>query len=143
MSPDRGGAFDILRRMAKLGLGGPIAGGRQYMSWLHETDLARALTFLLDNELSGPVNLAAPHPLPQRDFARALRQAVGMPIGLPSTKWMTELGAFALRSDTELLLKSRHVVPGRLLKAGFTFEFPEWQQAAVDLVAASNNEHEG
>ncbi|MFF1823412.1 TIGR01777 family oxidoreductase [Kribbella sp. NPDC058245] len=143
MSPDRGGAFDILRRMAKLGLGGPIAGGRQYISWLHETDMARALTFLLDNELSGPVNLAAPHPLPQRDFVRALRRAVGMPIGLPSAKWMTELGAFALRSDTELLLKSRHVVPGRLLEAGFTFEFPDWQGAAANLVATSNDGYEG
>ncbi|MET7280523.1 DUF1731 domain-containing protein [Kribbella sp. NPDC005582] len=134
MSPDRGGAFDILRRMAKLGLGGPIAGGRQYMSWIHETDFARALTFLLESDLTGPVNLAAPNPLPQRDFVRALRAAVGAPIGLPATRWMAELGAFVLRSDTELLLKSRRVVPGRLTQAGFRFTYPDWPGAAADLV---------
>ncbi|GAA1676437.1 TIGR01777 family oxidoreductase [Kribbella yunnanensis] len=138
MSPDRGGAFDMLRRMARLGLGGPIAGGRQYMSWIHETDLARAVTFLLESDLTGPVNLAAPNPLPQRDFIRSLRQAIGMPIGLPATKWMAELGALVLRSDTELLLKSRRVIPGRLTQAGFTFNYPEWSGAAGELVAASN-----
>jgi NAD dependent epimerase/dehydratase family enzyme len=84
--------------------------------------------------LAGPVNVAAPTPLPQRDFMAALRRAWGMPIGLPATAWMAEIGAFCLRSDTELLLKSRRVVPGRLLEAGFTFDFPTWAAAARDLV---------
>ncbi|MCX4760240.1 TIGR01777 family oxidoreductase [Streptomyces sp. NBC_01275] len=135
MSPDRGGVFDVLLRLARLGLGGPVAGGAQYVSWIHDHDFVRAVEFLIAREdLAGPVNLAAPTPLPQRAFMRALRAAWGVPVGLPATRWMAELGAFALRSDTELLLKSRRVVPGRLLTAGFAFDHAQWPQAAEDLV---------
>jgi uncharacterized protein len=135
MSPDRGGVFDVLLRLARLGLGGPVAGGAQYVSWIHDRDFVRAVDFLVArDDLAGPVNLAAPAPLPQRAFMRALRGAWGVPVGLPATRWMAELGAFALRSDTELLLKSRRVVPGRLLEAGFVFDHPQWPQAAADLV---------
>lgn len=135
MSPDRGGALDLMLRLARCGFGGPIDGGAQYMSWIHDRDLVRAVGFLLErDDLAGPVNLAAPHPLPQRAFMRALRHAGGIPVGLPATRWMAEIGAFALRSDTELLLKSRSVVPGRLHAAGFGFEHPHWPEAAADLV---------
>ncbi|NRQ39353.1 TIGR01777 family protein [Nonomuraea sp. NN258] len=135
MSPDRGGVFDVLLRLTRLGLGGPVGGGAQYVSWIHESDLVRAVEFLIGrDDLSGPVNLAAPDPVPQRTFMRALRAAWGVPVGLPATRWMAELGAFALRSDTELLLKSRRVVPGRLLDAGFAFDHPQWPDAATDLV---------
>ncbi|MFE0380289.1 TIGR01777 family oxidoreductase [Streptomyces inhibens] len=135
MSPDRGGVFDVLLWLARLGLGGPVAGGAQYVSWIHDGDFVRAVEFLIGrDDLTGPVNLAAPAPLPQRAFMRALRTARGVPVGLPATKWMAELGAFALRSDTELLLKSRRVVPGRLLEAGFAFDHPQWPEAADDLV---------
>jgi uncharacterized protein (TIGR01777 family) len=134
MSPDRGGVFDILLRLARLGLGGPVAGGGQYVSWIYDRDFARAVRFLIErDDLDGPVNLAAPGPLPQRDFMRALRTAWGVPVGLPATKWMAELGAFGLRSDTELLLKSRRVVPGRLLDAGFSFDHAAWPDAAANL----------
>lgn len=135
MSPDRGGVFDVLLRMARLGLGGPVAGGGQYVSWIHDRDFVGAVEFLLDREdLSGPVNLAAPGPLPQHELMRVLRRAWGRRFGLPATAWMAEIGAWALRSDTELLLKSRRVVPGRLLDAGFVFEYPKWPEAAGDLV---------
>lgn len=135
MSPDRGGIFAHLLGMVRLGLGGPVAGGRQYVSWIHDDDLVRAVLFLIGrDDLSGPVNVTSPNPLPYRDFMRDLRKAWGMPIGLPATAWMAELGALALRSDTELLLKSRRVVPGRLLDAGFAFEHETWPGAAKDLV---------
>ncbi|MFD5157152.1 DUF1731 domain-containing protein [Streptomyces hawaiiensis] len=135
MSPDRGGVFDVLLRLARLGLGGPVGGGAQYVSWIHDRDFARAVEFLVArDDIEGPVNLAAPGPLPQRAFMRDLRAAWGVPVGLPATRWMAEIGAFVLRSDTELLLKSRRVVPGRLLEAGFAFECPEWPRAAEDLV---------
>ncbi|MFE0691162.1 TIGR01777 family oxidoreductase [Streptomyces xiamenensis] len=135
MSPDRGGVFDWLLWMARLGVGGPVAGGAQYVSWIHDRDFVRAVEFLAAREdLSGPVNLAAPEPLPQREFMRELRGAWGRRPGLPATAWMAELGAFALRTDTELLLKSRRVVPGRLREAGFDFRHPRWPQAAADLV---------
>ncbi|MFF7753782.1 TIGR01777 family oxidoreductase [Streptomyces sp. NPDC007971] len=135
MSPDRGGVFDVLLRLVRLGLGGPVAGGAQYVSWIHDTDFVRAVEFLIArDDLDGPVNLASPGPLPHREFMRTLRAARGVPVGLPATRWMAELGAFALRSDTELLLKSRRVVPGRLRAAGFGFVRPEWEGAAADLV---------
>ncbi|MGD1218602.1 DUF1731 domain-containing protein [Streptomyces krungchingensis] len=135
MSPDPGGVFDVLLRLARLGLGGPVAGGAQYVSWIHDRDFVRAVEFLADREdIAGPVNLAAPAPLPHRLFMHALRTAWGVPVGLPATGWMAEIGAFALRSDTELLLKSRRVAPGRLMDAGFTFGHPEWRPAADDLV---------
>ncbi|NUT90501.1 MAG: TIGR01777 family protein [Saccharothrix sp.] len=134
MSTEPGGAFTVLRNMARMGLGGPVAGGAQYVSWLHEDDFVRAVEFLLHHDLTGPVNLAAPHPLPQREFMRELRAACGAPFGLPATRWMAEVGAWMLRSDTELLLKSRRVVPTRLLEAGFTFQHGTWAQAARDLV---------
>ncbi|QKV72949.1 TIGR01777 family oxidoreductase [Amycolatopsis sp. Hca4] len=137
MSPEPGGALAMLLRLTRLGLGGPVAGGGQYMSWIHEDDLVRAIGFLIEGELSGPVNLAAPEPLPYADFLRTLRAAAGVPLGLPATKWMAEIGAFLLRSDTELLLKSRRVTPGRLTEAGFEFEYPTWPPAAEDLVRRS------
>lgn len=80
------------------------------------------------------MNLAAPHPLPNRDFMQALREAWGISFGVPAKSWMIEVGTFLLRSESELVLKSRRAVPGRLLDAGFRFLFPEWQAAAQDLV---------
>ncbi len=135
MSPDRGGVFDVLSRLTRLGLGGPVAGGAQYVSWIHDRDFVRAVGFLIGrDDVAGAVNLAAPGPLPQREFMRELRSAWRMPVALPATGWMAEIGAFAMRSDTELLLKSRRVIPGRLRDAGFTFDYPRWQNAATDLV---------
>ncbi|MGI5206033.1 DUF1731 domain-containing protein [Spirillospora sp. CA-108201] len=131
VSPDCGGVFDHLLWPARLGLGGPVAGGAQYVSWIHDQDFVRALEFLIDqDDIAGPVNLAAPNPLPQPSLMRDLRRAWGVPVGLPTAKWMAELGALALRSDTEPLMKSRRVVPGRLLEEGFTFRHPQWQEAA-------------
>ena len=135
MTPDRGGVFDVLSRMARLGLGGPVAGGEQYVSLIHEDDFTAGVRFIIDHEaLAGPVNLASPGPERQRDFMRELRAAWGVPVGLPATRWMAELGALAMRSDTELLLKSRRVVPGLLTAAGFEFRHGTWPEAARDLV---------
>jgi uncharacterized protein (TIGR01777 family) len=135
MSPDPGGIFATLLRLVRLGLGGPVAGGRQYVSWIHDRDFIRALYWLIDHEeLSGAVNVASPNPLPYRDFMRALRRAARVPIGLPATRWMVALGTWAMRTESELVLKSRRVVPTRLVNSGFRFEFPEWPLAADDLV---------
>ena len=140
MSPDPGGVFDTLLGLARLGLGGSAAGGRQYVSWVHECDFVRAVRWLLAHpEVDGPVNVAAPNPLPYRDFMRQLREAAGVPIGLPATRWMLEVAALLMRTETELVLKSRRVVPGRLLTAGFTFEQPEWTAAARELVTRWRN----
>jgi hypothetical protein len=135
LSPHRAGVFDVLLGLTRKGLGGPIAGGRQFVSWIHERDFVRAVEFLIEREaIDGAVNLASPNPLPHREFMAALRAAAGVRVGLPAAKWMIEVGAFFLRTDTELLLKSRRVVPRRLLEAGFVFEFPDLPSAALDLV---------
>jgi uncharacterized protein (TIGR01777 family) len=135
MSPDRGGIFDVLLGLVRRRLGGSAAGGRQYVSWIHGEDFARAIRFLIEHELEGPVNVASPNPLRYADFMRALREAWGTRVGLPATRWMLELGAWAMRTETELVLKSRRVVPARLAEAGFAFGYPEWPAAARALVA--------
>jgi len=136
MSPDRGGVFDTLLRLVRVGLGGAVGGGRQYVSWIHHVDFVRAVLWLIDHaEMEGAVNLAAPHPLPYREFMAALRSAWGISIGLPATRWMLEVATFLLRTESELVLKSRRVIPGRLLKAGFVFQCPDWPSAARALCA--------
>jgi uncharacterized protein (TIGR01777 family) len=135
-SPDRGGVFDVLLGLVRHGLGGNQGPGTQFVSWIHETDLVRAIDLLIAREdLEGIINLAAPDPLPNREFMRSLREAWGIRIGLPLPVWLLEIGAFLMRTETELILKSRRVVPGRLLSAGFQFTYPDWPAAAGDLVA--------
>ena len=135
MSPDRGGAFETLLNLVRAGLGGSAGSGRQFVSWIHEADFAAAIEFLIArSDLDGCINVSSPQPLPNRDFMAAVRRAYGAPIGLPATGWMLEVGAFLLRTETELILKSRRVVPSRLLEEGFEFRFPEWGGAAADLV---------
>jgi len=136
MSPDRGGIFDTLLMLVRRGLGGTAGNGRQYVSWIHDDDFIRAVYWLIEREdVGGAVNLASPNPLPYKDFMASLRRAWGTRIGLPATRWMLEMGAFLLRTETELVLKSRRVVPGRLLQEGFLFDFPDWQKAAEELCA--------
>ena len=135
MSPDRGGVFDVLLRLVRYGLGGRCGDGRQFVSWLHGDDFVRAVRWLIDRDLAGAVNLCAPAPLPHAAFMAGLRAAWGTRLGLPAARWMVELGTWALRTESELVLKSRRVVPGRLLTDGFAFTQPEWPAAARDLVA--------
>jgi uncharacterized protein (TIGR01777 family) len=134
-SPDPGGVFDVFLSLVRHGLGGASGSGRQFVSWIHEADFIRAIDFLIVREdFSGVVNLASPNPLPNRDFMRGLREAWGAGIGLPASEWMIEIGTWLMRTESELVLKSRRVVPGRLLSAGFQFLFPEWPAAARELV---------
>jgi uncharacterized protein (TIGR01777 family) len=129
-----GTVYRILRRLVRLGLGGALAGGRQYVSWLHEEDFCRAVEWLIEHdELAGPVNLAAPRPLTNRAMMQVLRRACGVPLGLPASRWMLEVGAFFLRTETELVIKSRRVVPGRLVESGFEFRFANLAAAVADL----------
>ena len=134
MSPHRGGAFDILLGLVRRGLGGPSGDGRQYVSWIHYRDFIRAVRWLVDRpDVDGAINLAAPEPLPNADFMRTLRDAWGIRLGVPSPAWLLEIGAVVLRTETELVLKSRRVVPRRLLDLGFAFDFSSWPGAARDL----------
>ena len=135
MSAEHGGTFDLLLRLVRFGLGGQAGLGNQYVSWIHEDDFVRALDYLIEHEeFEGPVNVASPNPVPNEEFMRTLRNVWGSRIGLPATNWMLEAGALFLRTETELILKSRRVVPGILLKSGFEFHFSEWPSAAENLV---------
>ena len=134
LSPETAGIFDTLLGLVRYGLGGPAGDGRQFVSWIHYEDFLRAVRWLIDREdIAGAVNIAAPHPLPNAEFMRVLREAAGVRLGLPANRYMLEAGAFVLRSETELILKSRRVVPARLLEHGFGFQYPKWPEASRDL----------
>lgn len=131
----KGGVFDTLYTLVRLGLGGKVGDGRQYVSWIHEQDFARAVSWLLEHDsLEGPVNLAAPDSLSNADFMAVLRTVQGMPLGLPTPAPLLELGAWLMRTESKLVLKSRRVRPGRLLDSGFEFRYPDWDSAARELV---------
>lgn len=128
--------FPTLRRLVRFGLGGRMGDGRQFVSWIHQLDFCRAIEFLIDrDDLAGPINLSAPVPLTNDEMMASFRRLCGIPIGLPATRWMLEVGAFLLRTETELILKSRRVIPGRLLKSGFPFQFARFEDALRDLLA--------
>lgn len=135
LSPDPGGVFDVLFSLVRHGLGGAQGSGMQFVSWIHEDDFVRAIDLLIGCEnMSGLFNLASPNPIPNRDFMRGLREAARIRFGLPAPSWLLEIGTFLMRTESELVLKSRRVVPERLLEADFRFMFPEWRPAAQDLV---------
>ncbi len=134
LSPDAGGIFDALLGLARRGLGGRAGDGRQFISWIHHEDFVAAIRWLIDrDDIDGVVNVASPNPLPNAEFMRVLREACGAPFGLHATKWMLEIGAVLMRTETELILKSRRVVPARLLEHGFAFRYPDWSNAAREL----------
>lgn len=137
---DRGagsGALGRLRRLARLGLGGRIASGTQGMSWIHELDMNRIFERAIDDaSMQGAFIASSPSPVPQAEFMRALRRAMGVPVGLPAFSWMVRVGApLLLRTDPELALYGRYVVPDRLSKAGFEFRFATLEPALRDLLA--------
>lgn len=131
---NKGGVYRTLRSLARWGLGGPIAGGHQLISWIHEDDFCRAVEWLIDHDdLSGPVNLASPNPLPQRDMMRTILRERGMPFRLHATRWMLEAAAYIHRTEAELILKSRCVVPAKLLESGFKFHYPRMEEAVHEI----------
>jgi uncharacterized protein len=135
MSPDRGGVFNTLLTLVRLGLGGASGSGKQFVSWIHDRDFLESIDYLMaHDDFEGAINIASPNPIPNAEFMAALRKAWGTRIGLPATEWMLEIGAIFIRTETELILKSRRVIPGRLLAHGFHFDFPDWAAASQNLV---------
>ncbi len=153
-----GSALIPLLRLARFGLGGPqldgpwfrtrarvAAGtfhefrapwGRQKFSWIHIADVVGIIGFLREHEeLEGPVNAAAPHPVDNVTLMRIIRKALRVPFGIPAPRPVLEIGTALIRSETELVLKSRWVVPEKLLAAGYEFEYPELAPAIRDIVA--------
>ncbi|QSZ47688.1 NAD-dependent epimerase [Arthrobacter sp. D5-1] len=131
-----GGVMSPLRNLARLGLGGHMGPGTQKFSWIHVEDLFRTVLFVHDHgELSGPVNAAAPHPVDNRELMAMVRRSMGVPFGIPTPAWLLEAGAVLIRTQTELVLKSRWVEPRKLLDAGFAFEYPSLAGALNEIAA--------
>ncbi|MES2108522.1 MAG: TIGR01777 family oxidoreductase [Bacteroidota bacterium] len=127
--------FPRLLNLVKLGFGGKQGNGGQYVSWVHETDAAHSTEWLMDHsELSGVFNCVAPNPVKNNDLMRIIRKIYGMPIGLPAPKWLLEIGSVVIGTETELILKSRWVLPKRLLDSGFKFEYPDIERAVKNIL---------
>ena len=140
--PETGGAYHVLRNLARFGLGGKVLDGRQWVSWIHSCDFCRAVDSLIHHqECEGIYNVCSPNPLSNKEFTRLLRRSVRMPIGLPATRWILAIGCFLLRTQPELVIKSRNVIPRRLLDDGFQFQFPELKEA-IDALSAYPNSPE-
>jgi NAD dependent epimerase/dehydratase family enzyme len=153
-----GSALIPLLRLARFGLGGPQLdgrwpatrarreagtyhefrsnGGRQKFSWVHLADVDRAIRFIVEHpELDGAVNVSSPNPTDNRTMMTILRRVVGMPVGVPTPRWMLEIGSWLIRTETELVLKSRWVIPERLTNAGFAFAYPDLEPAVTAIVS--------
>jgi NAD dependent epimerase/dehydratase family enzyme len=126
--------FRVLHRLVQVGLGGTMGSGRQFVSWIHQLDYCRAVEWLTTHkDIEGPVNLAAPEPIRNGEMMETLRRICGIPFGLAVANWMLEIGAFLMRTETELVIKSRRVIPGRLINSGFQFRFPTIEDAFENL----------
>jgi len=130
-----GGAFIPLKRLTQSGFGGKNGNGNQFVSWIHELDFARAIAFIINNKITGSVNVVSPKPVRNSEFMRKLRKAVGIPFGIPITESMLKIGAKIIQTEPELVLKSRNVVPKRLTENGFTFEYHDIQKAFKNLLS--------
>ncbi|MFT4523315.1 MAG: hypothetical protein ACI8ZN_002268 [Bacteroidia bacterium] len=126
-----GGALKPLNALTKLGLGGKQGSGKQMVSWIEMEDVYRAISFLIKHKSSGIYNLSAPYPINNQHFMREIRKANRISFGLPTPTWLLKIGAFFIRTEAELLLKSRWVIPQRLLDAGFNFKYPTIEDALI------------
>ncbi|MEC4004523.1 TIGR01777 family oxidoreductase [Flavobacterium sp. SUN052] len=129
-----GGAFIPIKRLTQFGLGGKQGNGNQFISWIHEKDFARAIEFIIEKELIGVVNLISPKPIANSDFMTKLRHEMKIPFGLPTPTILLKIGAKIIGTETELVLKSRNVIPKRLQENGFTFEFDTLEKTFKNLL---------
>lgn len=129
-----GGALIPLKTLAKIGFGGKQGKGNQFVSWIHEDDFANAIDFIIEKEMTGVINIVSPKPIRNVDFMQKLRKAVGFPFGISMNKFFLEIGSFIIRTETELVLKSRNVVPKRLLENEFQFKFGTLEKALQNLI---------
>lgn len=131
----QGGAFVPIKTLAKFGLGGKQGKGNQFISWIHEKDFARAIEYIIKKKLTEVVNIVSPNPITNDDFMKTLRATIGIPFGLPTSKLLLKIGSFFIRTETELVLKSRNVIPKRLQENGFTFEYETLEKTFKNLTS--------
>ena len=129
-----GGALIPLKTLAKMGFGGKQGKGNQLISWIHEADFARAIAFIIEKEITGVVNIVSPKPIENKNFMSLLRKAVGRSFGIPISETLLKFGSVIIRTEPELVLKSRNVIPKRLQENGFQFEFDTLEKTLKDLI---------
>jgi uncharacterized protein (TIGR01777 family) len=126
MAKEPGTVYSYLLKLSKMFLGGPVGGGKQMVSWIHVDDFCRAVEWLIEHpEIRGAINITSPEPLTNKEMMRRFRKLAKRPFGLPAAVWMVQIGAFFLRTEAELVLKNRWVIPKRLQQNGFEFSRPE------------------
>ncbi|MGK0291368.1 MAG: hypothetical protein ACI86H_002835 [bacterium] len=131
---ETGGVYEELVQLVKRRLGGKMGDGRQYVSWIHANDFCHSIEWLINKkDATGIYNISAPNPLSNKAMMEQFRHECNVSFGLPATKWMLEVGAFFMRTETELIIKSRRVVPARLIKEGFSFQFSKFSEVLTDL----------
>ncbi len=131
----KSGVFPVLRQLSKFFLGGTMGSGKQFVSWIHETDFCRLVDWLMENKnANGAYNFAAPNPIENAEMMKLYRKALGVPFGLPATAWMLEIGAFFMRTESELILKSKNVISDRAIKEGFEFKYKTMEECIKDLI---------
>jgi len=128
-----GGAFIPLKTLAKFGLGGKQGKGNQFISWIHEDDFARAIDFIIEKEITGVINVVSSKPITNKDFMTILRKSVGVPFGVSISELLLRIGSIIIKTESELVLKSRNVIPKRLLENGFQFKFDTLEKALKNL----------
>ena len=131
----KGGAFIPLKKLTQLGFGGKNGTGKQFISWIHEKDFARAIAFVIEKEISGNINIVSPNPIRNEEFTKKLQKAIGIPFGIPISETLLTIGAKIIQTETELVLKSRNVIPKRLEENGFEFEFSDLDKTFKDLLS--------
>ncbi len=131
----KGGALEPMVMMTKLGLGGKHGKGNQFFSWIHEDDLISIVNYVFENDkIQGIVNASAPFPVKNKQVMQLIRQQLNIKIGISSPKWLLEIGARLIKTETELLLKSRNVIPRVLIKNGFEFKYPTLKEGLKSLL---------
>lgn len=125
--------LDRLSLLVRLGLGGRISTGRQWVSWIHVTDLLRALSFVIANDLEGVLNVTSPNPVTNEILMRELRRKLSRPWAPPTPKPLVQVGAWLMGSDPAIALTGRRCVPARLQAQGFDFAFPEIRPALDEI----------
>lgn len=137
-----GGAFPRFTQLTRIGLGGYHGTGTQFVSWVHEADVAAFFQWLIDTPgVDGVINLAAPNPLPETELMKALRDRIEPFLHFNVPAWMLPIGAWFLRTETELVLKSRRVVPTRALQLGYRFHHSTIETALDDLLRKDQAQH--
>lgn len=130
----KGEAYSTLKTLVKYGLGGTQGSGKQMVSWIHENDFARGIEYIIEHStMAGPVNLTSPNPIQNKKFMHVFRTVLKRNFGLPHPTFLLQIGAFILGTECELILKSRYVVPERLLKSGFEFRYPKVSHALKEI----------